>query len=803
MPDRLADLLASTQFNGIDFVEIATSDQTGIAIHFLNSVPIDGTLTSTRPITIVGGESVPTVEVNPVLTTDWHRDDDGRPTLNITTVVRGDFSMYRMAISSSALDPFYANIAFTFKAGCPSVLDCIDPEPFRELESEGPPIDYLAKDFDSFRAALLDYSSVAYPSWVERDEPDVGIMLLELLASVGDDLSYLQDRVAAEGSLATASQRRSIVRHSRLVDYEPRPAISSQVLLQIDVTTTTIPTGGIISAPQPDGTLIDFQLGSGLVDDSTGGPSADVLVVDPRWNANDRTTVPMSKRIVPYVWDDAQECLPIGTTTLWISGHGFDFPVGDSQLGTVGLAILIDTAAPTPVDPPIREVVHLIGAAESVDPLYGVPVTRLAWDASEALKWEHVISRTSVAGNLVPASQGRRYTDTFVIGATAQNGAVVVQGADSTCESAEPTYLHTLERGRLAWLRRWDGTWTPEALVLQRAATIADEDERWLWRRSLLDAGLFERAFTIEPSQYRDIRPNRMIGSPWWDYDGDVGDSIRFGDGAFGDRPEDGSTFDVTYRVGQGAAGNVGADAVTVVEPALQTAILSSTNPFAATDGADEESNDHVRRTAPYEFRARQFRALLAADYDKAADELPWVETAGTSMRWTGSWLTVFTTAEPRETEQQTLYEHIQLIELLDRRRIAGYEVYAPDPVYVSLDLIVTVCARQNAFRGEVERAIGIEIGTRQRADGHPAFFAHGQFVFGTPLERSELEAAIQRASGVGGVTSITYRRRGYSTTYSDLPETVTVGINRILRVDNDQSLPEHGSLRIVVDGGK
>ena len=53
-------------------------------------------------------------------------------------------------------------------------------------------------------------------------------MFMELLAAVGDDLSYLQDRIAAEATLATATQRRSVVRHARLVDYEPRPATSAR-----------------------------------------------------------------------------------------------------------------------------------------------------------------------------------------------------------------------------------------------------------------------------------------------------------------------------------------------------------------------------------------------------------------------------------------------------------------------------------------------------------------------------------------------------------------------------------------------
>ena len=57
------------------------------------------------------------------------------------------------------------------------------------------------------------------PDWRERHVPDIGIMLVELLAYVGDQLSYYQDAVATEAYLDTARQRISVRRHARLVDY--------------------------------------------------------------------------------------------------------------------------------------------------------------------------------------------------------------------------------------------------------------------------------------------------------------------------------------------------------------------------------------------------------------------------------------------------------------------------------------------------------------------------------------------------------------------------------------------------------
>jgi hypothetical protein len=75
--------------------------------------------------------------------------------------------------------------------------------------------------------------------------------------------------------------------------------------------------------------------------------------------------------------------------------------------------------------------------------------------------------------------------------------------------------------------------------------------------------------------------------------------------------------------------------------------------------------------------------------------------------------------------------------------------------------------------------------------------------LFPTPLERSALEAAIQAAYGVAGVVSILYRERGVTPNFINLPDTIQVHPDQILRVDNDPSRPERGTLKVVVNGGK
>src|SRR4051794_20897393 len=150
MADRLAAILASTTLNGIDFVEVASDDQTHLVVHFLNDVAVAGTLSGPAPVRIGGGEAIASVPIAPVTAGDWTTDDAGRPLLSLTTTFVGDFSTYLLSIESTILDPYYARVPFSFKARCPSGLDCAQPcIHCPDPAGPTPAIDYLAKDFNS------------------------------------------------------------------------------------------------------------------------------------------------------------------------------------------------------------------------------------------------------------------------------------------------------------------------------------------------------------------------------------------------------------------------------------------------------------------------------------------------------------------------------------------------------------------------------------------------------------------------------------------------------------------------------
>jgi hypothetical protein len=795
--DRLITLQKSTILNGIDFVEIASQDQTILRVHFLNANPI-APLTSID-VTISGGETIPTVSVQTINdATDW-TTDNGHLLLTLFVDSPGDFSFYTLSLKSTLLDPFYNHVTFSFKALCPSDLDCATPALVcPPIEGDMPPIDYLAKDFMSFRQALSDFSAQRYPEWQERSEADFGMMFMEALCSLADDLSYLQDRVAAEAMLDTATQRRSIVRLARLVDYEPSPAIAASVSLQIDVQdgVTSLPSGLKVLARGPDGLPIYFETGTGLIDEQTGKLNNPPFNVNSAWNRGN---------IQPYWLDDSQICLKAGATSMWIAGH----VLTDTTGGNVhGITLLLDTTGATTADPPIREVVHLTLAHPTTDQLFrDQPVTQIFWPPEDALQFDHDLARTVLASNLIPATQGDSYSEQFAIDIAPVSYlqvplAIVRIGPNDTPETPSVQYLWTLQNARLAWLAQDNPDQLPLPEIILEQQTQPLPPDGWRWRRSLLGAATFESAFTVDPVHYIAVarNPDQTVS---YEYDGDAGDTIRFGDGIFGEVPEQGAVFQVTYRVGGGANGNVAADSITNVDPTAIAFIKAVTNPFAAAGGADEETDERVRRLAPQAFRAQQFRAVRLEDYEAAAERLPWVLQAGTTFRWTGSWLTVFTTADPKGSETISIDQHIELSNLLNRYRLAGYESYVPAPFYVSLDLIITVCAQSNAFRGDVEAGILSALSAQKFLNGKTGFFYFDHFTFGTLLVRSALEAAIQNAYGVAGVISICYRQHGVTLDYTTLPATVFVPPHQILRVDNDPSRPERGSIQVIVEGRK
>src|SRR5690242_9614665 len=103
------------------------------------------------------------------------------------------------------------------------------------LSNLGIPIEEFARELGgSFSLPGTSTSSTSfYPlrGLTTRSTDDPSIALLDAWAVVADVLTFYQERIANEGYLRTAVERRSILELARLVGYAPRPGVAATVYL--------------------------------------------------------------------------------------------------------------------------------------------------------------------------------------------------------------------------------------------------------------------------------------------------------------------------------------------------------------------------------------------------------------------------------------------------------------------------------------------------------------------------------------------------------------------------------------------
>ena len=115
-----------------------------------------------------------------------------------------------------------------------------------------------AEFLETMQARLSSYDFPELAGLTTRDGSDPSLALLDAWAAVADVLTFYQERIANEGYLRTADERRSILELGRLVGYKMRPGVSASAFLAytIDENTreeVTIPAGSRVqSIPGPD-----------------------------------------------------------------------------------------------------------------------------------------------------------------------------------------------------------------------------------------------------------------------------------------------------------------------------------------------------------------------------------------------------------------------------------------------------------------------------------------------------------------------------------------------------------------------
>lgn len=114
-------------------------------------------------------------------------------------------------------------------------------------------IDYTSRDFAALKADLIDLiKERTNTTWDPTDYSDLGNVLVETFAYMGDIMSHYLDRIANETTIDTAIQRKTLLSFARLYDYVisgPTPATVPVTFTNISDSTIDIPTGTQVMAP--------------------------------------------------------------------------------------------------------------------------------------------------------------------------------------------------------------------------------------------------------------------------------------------------------------------------------------------------------------------------------------------------------------------------------------------------------------------------------------------------------------------------------------------------------------------------
>ncbi|HEY44891.1 MAG TPA: putative baseplate assembly protein [Anaerolineae bacterium] len=808
---RREDLLRHPTLNGIDYIEVPKGEQKKIRVYFIKPEPPSLNLDEVK---IEGGFRFRNIQVVDV---GRKTDENSVPYLEVQVNQSGDFSTYILFIDSPGkVDIAFSRHPFSFKAGCPSDFDC-----HRELVCPSEPkkgrvIDYMAKDYASFRQALIDLIPTLVPDWKERHEASLGIALVELLSYVGDQLSYYQDAVANEAYLETARQRESVKRHARLIDYDIHNGVNSRAFVHLKIVKGT---SGMIPPRTPILSRIATPLGSNLIP-----PHGPVIPHSLKTEAESAAEVVFQmvedtlvhsglNEIKIHTWGNRLCCIPQGATTLDLVG---DLPLKDGDLLLFEEVKGPESGIPTEANPNHRQVVRLIEVDQKTedplqeDPETGVPplkITQVTWHRADALTFPLCIStqlrdgtiveNVSVArGNVVLADHGRTIEEWHPADPRA---SLIAPGI----KRDNIAYRFELEGGPITFHtpRQNDDEKAPVRDMLDvdphktRADVVLEFHEdgatrSWEVVPHLLESGPFDRHFVVETKN-----------------DGKT--IIRFGDGEYGMKPPEGSHVKAIYRVGNGRAGSLGAESlVHVIQPSDPVqknwpAIERVRNPLPSWGGIDPESIDQVKLLAPKAFHAKQFRSVTEEDYSSAAMEHHEVDRAVATFRWTGSWHTVFVTVDPTGHMDVSQELEKRVRSHLDRYKLAGYDIEIDQPEYVPLEIEINICMAPDHFPAHVKEALFEVLSNRELSDGRRGFFHPDNFTFGQPVYLSKLYRALDQVDGVDSAEVIQFKRLGKVENHELDEGYISMGRLEIGRLDNDPNYPENGILRLNMIGGK
>ena len=101
-------------------------------------------------------------------------------------------------------------------------------------KSQDKDVNYLNKDYNSFKNQLLEFAQIYYPNtFNDFSEASPGMMFIEMAAYVGDVLSFYTDTQLQESFITVAKERENINNLAYAMGYKPKATTAASVTLDV------------------------------------------------------------------------------------------------------------------------------------------------------------------------------------------------------------------------------------------------------------------------------------------------------------------------------------------------------------------------------------------------------------------------------------------------------------------------------------------------------------------------------------------------------------------------------------------
>jgi hypothetical protein len=654
----------------------------------------------------------------------------------------------------------------------------------KNQEDEKITIDYMAKDYASFRNALLDLIPRKLPQWNDRSEADMGIMLIELFSYIADELSYFQDRVANEAFLRTARARSSINNHLSLIDYHMHNGMSANAFIKVEVNKSAIIPAGFQVSTYPEkgqkaaGTII-FQT---LQDQHVVSDYNDIPVDKIDNDYSNSSSITLNRTAI------MRKRLPELK-----KGHQVLFFQEDRLTRVITRRMVVKLAEDSKIiDDGNNTLITWKKGEEYPEPIFG---------------WKPDVI---CCANILRASHGQ----------TIQSE--ILKHRDQNVSK----FLFTLKEAPLTFISVSDNSSISSSAPMEARSTLIIWVDGELWEEtdSLVKCGPFDQKFSIS-------------------IDEDGYATVLFGDGKFGLKPDDNSLIEAQYRVGNGSVGNVSKDTLTRFDlpqnprVLVEEVIQSVTNPLPATGGVDIESKDDAQIAGPKSLKVLA-RAVTLKDYEDLVKRKFQNEITNARARfvYTGTWDTIFVSVDLKGDRKNAVDNDPELIDkirkYLDSVKMIGYEVQLEEPKYVPIEIGIRVHL-QKYFDSEIVRdRIRSSLSSKDEIvnGGSKGLFHPDNFTFGDAVYASKIYEVLKKNPEVKyGIISTFRKRKGSSESINSknmvkssssssrsFPSSeisiaqrdeetrrnleqgfIHVNDNEIVTIDDDPSNPENGILNL------